>query len=237
MKIARFLFWLSCLVVLALLLAGPGVRLGLWPFPLGFVIIRYATLVGIAVMVLALLLLIVPRSRKAAARYLLLALALALTGVIVPLWILHQAKSLPPIHDITTDTVDVPVFVAVRPLREGAHNPIDYAGAEIATQQQQAYPEIRPLVLPVPTAEAFDRALATAEAMGWEVIASVTSEGRIEATATTPMFGFKDDVVIRIREAGTGSRIDLRSLSRVGRSDLGANARRIRAFLQRLAAA
>ncbi len=120
------------------------------------------------------------------------------------------------------------------PLRQGAPNSVDYAGPKIAALQQQAYPDITPLMLPIPRREGFDRCLITADAMGWEIVAQIPMEGRIEATATTPFFGFKDDVVVRVSTAGTGSRVDVRSVSRVGRSDLGTNAKRIREFLGRL---
>lgn len=236
MKFARLPLILAALAALALLLAGPGVRLGLWPFPLAFLIIRYATFTGIAALLFAVLLLIVPRTRVSAPRALLLALALAVPSVAMPLWLRSQARSLPPIHDISTDTVDVPAFVAIMPLRAEASNPVEYGGLEIAAQQLQAYADITPLLIALPVDRAFDRALAAAQDMGWEIVASEASAGRIEATATTPMFGFKDDVVIRVRPDGAGSRVDVRSLSRVGRSDLGANAKRIRAYLERLSA-
>ena len=88
--------------------------------------------------------------------------------------------------------------------------------------------------MPVPPRAAFELALDTARRSGWEIVAAVPEENRIEATATTDWFGFKDDIVIRIKPAGTGSRVDMRSVSRVGRSDLGTNARRIRDFLRQL---
>lgn len=139
-------------------------------------------------------------------------------------------RSLPHIHDITTDTADPPEFVAVLPLRADAPNPPEYAGEEIAVQQRAAYPDIQPLRLPLAPVQAFERALATADSQGWHIVAAALPEGRIEATATTFWFGFKDDVVIRVTPDNGGSRIDMRSKSRVGGSDVGANAARIRAF-------
>jgi uncharacterized protein (DUF1499 family) len=139
------------------------------------------------------------------------------------------------IHDITTDTETPPVFVAILPLRAGAPNTAEYGGPEIAAQQRAGYPDLGPLTLPVPTAQAFTRALTVAREMGWEIVASEANEGRIEATATTFWFGFKDDVVIRVTPSGSGSRIDVRSVSRVGRSDVGTNAKRITDYLSRLA--
>jgi len=78
------------------------------------------------------------------------------------------------------------------------------------------------------------RALAAARASGWAIVAADSAAGRIEATATTAWFGFKDDVVVRVAPEGTGSRVDVRSVSRVGKSDVGANARRIREYLERV---
>jgi len=89
-------------------------------------------------------------------------------------------------------------------------------------------------VLDTPPDQAYSRALAAAAGLGWEIVAAVPAEGRIEATDTTPWFGFKDDVVIRIRPQGTASRVDIRSKSRVGTSDRGANAARIDGCLDRL---
>ena len=93
---------------------------------------------------------------------------------------------------------------------------------------------MHPLELALPPTQAFARAAETARGEGWEVTALDESAGRIEAVVTTRWFGFKDDVVIRITPAGAGSRVDMRSKSRVGRSDAGTNARRIEEFLARM---
>jgi len=145
-----------------------------------------------------------------------------------------SARGVPPIHDITTDTQDPPQFVAVLPARGPDSNPVVYKGAEIAALQTAAYPDVRTLVLAVPPQQAFQKALTAAGAMGWAVVAAAPEEGRLEATATTAWFGFKDDVVVRIRPQDSGARVDVRSTSRVGVSDMGANAKRIRAFLDEM---
>ena len=94
-----------------------------------------------------------------------------------------------------------------------------------------------PIVLTVAPAEAFKRVDRVAMAMGWDVVARAPADGRLEAVDTTDWFGFQDDIVVRIRAEGTtGSRIDIRSKSRLGESDFGANAQRIRAFTERLRA-
>jgi uncharacterized protein (DUF1499 family) len=167
--------------------------------------------------------------------------ALALTGVVlgsvafgVPFAMLQTAKRVPPVHDITTDTDDPPRFLAIVPLRSGAPKPTEYEGEAVAKQQRMAYPQIQPAVLAGPPDVVFQRALNAARALGWEIVAAVPNEGRIEATDTTIWFGFKDDIVVRVTPAAAGSRIDVRSLSRLGKSDLGKNAARVRAYLHRL---
>jgi len=142
-----------------------------------------------------------------------------------------------PIHDISTDTTDPPAFIAVAALRGPDDNPVDYAGAETASQQQAAYPDIETIVLLDPRSFVFSTALETAQTMGWEIVASDADAGRIEATATTPFVGFKDDVVIRVRAKGAETLVDVRSKSRMGKGDMGANAKRIREYRDLLLAA
>jgi len=139
----------------------------------------------------------------------------------------------PPIHDISTDLDDPPAFEAIAKLRTKAA----YDGPAAATAQRRAYPEVQPIVLTVPPAEAFRRAAQASADMGWALVAEDEAAGRIEATATTFLVGYKDDIVIRVRAAEGGSRVDIRSKSRVGEGDFGANAARIRAFTARMQAA
>jgi uncharacterized protein (DUF1499 family) len=232
--LSRLTLVLAALAALLLLVAGPGARLDFWSFRTGFTLLRWAAYIGLATATAALLQLLVPRWRGSRSLVLGGGLVLGVAAAAVPWRWLRQARGAPPIHDITTDTSDPPAFVAMLPERASAPNPAEYGGAEIAAQQQQAFPDLRPLVLPIAPGPAFGRALAAAHQMGWAVLAADSAAGRIEATATTPWFGFKDDVVVRIRPEGTGSRIDVRSVSRVGQGDVGTNARRIRAYLGRL---
>ena len=217
---------------LLLLVAGPGTRFTVWQYGTGLLLMRGAFFVGLAAAVFALVLLIVPKSRQGRAATLAVALLIGLGTAWVP-WNGYQTvKSLPFIHDISTDTENPPQFVDVVPLRAQASNPVEYAGEEVAKQQHEAYADIRTLEFSEPAAATFEQALNAAEQMGWEIVAARSDEGRIEATATTFWFGFKDDIVIRIAPASSGSRLDIRSKSRVGRSDVGANAARIRAFVK-----
>lgn len=164
-----------------------------------------------------------------------LGLVIGLFTAYVPWQWRQRAREVPPIHDITTDTAEPPPFRAVLPLRADAPNPSQYEGDSVAALQREAYPDVRPLALDLPPDEAFERALQAARDMGWKIVSDEPSENRIEATATTFWFGFKDDVVVRITPAGDGSRVDVRSVSRVGRSDVGENAERIRDYLAKVA--
>ena len=228
-------FVLSAIAITAAMGAGAGTRLALWDFRRGFKILNWAAYFGIAGTTMSLAGAILGRPGKgrrgfplAVAGIVLGALAFAVPGN----WY-RIAKEVPMIHDITTDTENPPGFVSVLALRKDAPNSAVYGGPEIAAQQHAAYPDIRPLVSDLPPARAFERARAVARRMGWEIVDEHPAEGRIEATAITRWFGFKDDIVLRITPAtGSGSRVDIRSVSRVGRSDVGTNARRIRDFLK-----
>ena len=141
----------------------------------------------------------------------------------------------PSIHDITTDPDDPPAFVALLSRRSGGWlSPPDYDGPQAAAEQRGAYPDIQPLVLAGPIERVFDAAIAAARAMRWEIVAADRNAGRIEAIATTRVMRFKDDVVVRLRQEDERVRVDVRSKSRLGRGDLGTNARRIRRYLASL---
>jgi uncharacterized protein (DUF1499 family) len=138
----------------------------------------------------------------------------------------------PPIDDITTDTDNPPAFVAVIKLREaGDSNPSTYAGAETAALQRRGYPDLASLSLALAPDKAFSIALATAKKMSWTIVEADPTTRRIEASEHSFWMGFTDDIVVRGAEADSGSRIDARSASRHGRSDLGVNAAHIRTYL------
>ncbi len=238
MRAARALVMAVCVAAFVMLIAsGPGTRLGLWPWQTGLSLVKWAAYTGMAGGVGAIVLialLAVPRWRVRA-WVPVLALAYALAAFVPPVILLEKAKSVPPIHDITTDPFDPPVFSALMPVRKLSPNGADYGGMEVAKQQQKGYPDIKSLIVKTPPAETVQKALDAARASGWDVVSSDAPTGRIEATDTTLWFGFKDDIVVRVRPDAAGSRVDVRSVSRVGESDVGANAKRIREFLSRLA--
>ena len=225
---------LAILAVIMLLGSGLGTRAGLWHFRTGFSILKYAAYFGIATSLIAIIALVIPRWRNQGVLPIILALVLGLAVAFVPWSFQRKARSVPPIHDITTDTERPPEFVAVLPARADAKNPPEYAGPETAAQQKTAYPDLKPVMMQAAPAAAFRAAHDAAEDMGWEIVAADSAAGRIEATATTTWFGFKDDVVIRVEPAEQGSRVDVRSKSRVGKSDVGANAARIRKYVSKL---
>lgn len=221
------------------LAAGPGHRFGLWSFGTGFALLRLAVYGGLAAAAVSLAGLIAAPflgHRRGMFRA-LAGFAIGLVVAVIPWSYLRSAQNVPPIHDISTDTEDPPSFEALLPLRADAPNPSEYAGEAVAAQQQEAYPEIRPVMLTLAPDTAFDAALGAAQEMDWEIVAADEADLRIEAVDTTLWFGFEDDVVIRVRAAADGgSRVDVRSVSRVGKSDLGTNAARIRAYLDLLEA-
>lgn len=231
------------LLVLALasvalaIVSGFGSRWGIWNFGTGFTFLRWAAYGGIATLVLAVPVLWFTRPGASGRRGFVIALGavvLAVPVVAVPLGWQRTARSVPPIHDITTDLENPPEFVQVAPLRADASNPVEYPGPEVAAQQREAYPDIRPAVLDLPIARAFPAAMDAAVEMGWSIVGSDPATGRIEATDRTFWFGFRDDIVIRLTPSGERTIVDVRSKSRVGRSDVGTNAQRIREYLAEL---
>jgi uncharacterized protein (DUF1499 family) len=225
---------LVLLCAAAAVLAGLGSRWGWWHFRTGFQVLTWAAYGGLAAAAVSFAGIVMALIRAPRRGFLpaFIGLALGLVVAGIPWQFKLTAQRVPPIHDITTDTENPPAFVAVVPLRKDAPNPTDYGGPEIAAQQRAAYADVKPVFLNVSLNEAFGKALAAAREMGWEIVEAKAEEGRIEATDTTFWFGFKDDVVVRIGAADQGSRIDVRSVSRVGKSDVGTNAKRIRAYIE-----
>ncbi len=244
-KMTRFAFFVGIVALVLLAISGPGYRLRLLPLlpallgsAIGFLLFVLTLIVG-GIGLLAGRRQGLSRSRATVA---VIALSLVIT-LVAAFWIL-RGRGTPPIHDVTTDLNDPPMFKDVVPLRlaSGALNPPEYQSVQsimgtkinVPDAQRSAFPDIQPLMVTQPPARAVQLAQTAAREMGWDIVAVVPSEGRIEATDTTFYFGFKDDVVIRVRPESAGSRIDVRSESRVGGGDAGTNARRVRAYLTKL---
>jgi uncharacterized protein (DUF1499 family) len=232
----------SALAVLALLLlaAAPlGWRAGWWHYRTAFRVLMVAAfflaIAGAIVCAVSLLLSRARPWRRGLVGVAGLLIALAVGGSIWGYY--REARAAPPIHDITTDFRDPPRLVAVLPARAAeAASTADYPGNGVAALQRKAYPEIAPLTLAVPASTGFDRALATARAMGLDIVAADAATGHIEASETSRWFGFTDDCAIRVTPEAGRSRVDMRCVSRQGVGDLGVNARRIERFMRRLAA-
>jgi len=221
-------------VALLLLAAAPvGWRAGWWHYRVSLLtLLPYAAYCGIAASAFGALTLVAGRSRLGTR----VAIVLGLAVFYGPWTFSQKRQSVPPIHDITTDFADPPAYKAVMPARQAENANTTTYDAKIAEQQRQAYPAVQPATLPVPAADAFKRALAVAQSQGWTIVRSDPSAGEIEASQSSFWFGFTDDVSIRVRPDGSGSRVDMRSLARQGRSDFGVNAARIERFMTALKA-
>ncbi len=230
-------FWLAIASLAALALAPAGWRLGLWHYIVSFELIRYSAYGGLLAGLVSLTSLSGWARMKRLYRF--IAVCGLLLGALLAYMPWHYAQiaaRLPVIHDITTDTVNPPVFWSVLPARRAEDAvPVEYGGPAVARQQLEAYPGIKPVISDLPQSDAFERALAAAQAMpGWIDIVYDKKAGRIEASQRSFWMGFTDDVVIRVARHGGGSRIDVRSLSRQGQGDFGVNAARVEAYLAAL---
>ena len=215
---------------LMVVLPGPlyqfaGVSLGT-----AFTSLRFGVYVGGAALILIILQVLINRKSVSWGSTFIYA-AMALIAVGMPVSMMSKASAVPPIHDITTDVTNPPEFVAIAPLREGAPNPVSYEGGEVTKQQLEAYPEIKTQLLPQSINEVYMAAERAIDALGWERVTEGALPNTLEATDTTTWFGFKDDVVVRLTVQNDDTLVDVRSKSRVGKSDLGKNAQRIDAFL------
>ena len=215
-----------------------GARFGAWSFRTGFQFLFTGAFVAAAVLLIGVVVLVFfwRTGRGAAA----LPIGVGLAGSVLVLatlgWQYRLATTVPSIHDVSTDRADPPMFAAAVGLRGADANPLDYSAA-VAERQAAGYPGLATLHTTLRPSDSFDRAVDVAEALGWRIVHTDAGAGRLEATDATFWFGFTDDVVVRVRRAEEGgSLVDLRSASRVGESDLGANAARIERFIARFEA-
>lgn len=233
----------------AALVAAAGSGAEVWSFRIGFAILRYAFYAAIAGGLLAIVAFVIARRGGVrTGRLNLLAFVIAAAFVAYLTSHIATARSVPAIHDATTDLVDVPQFGTLKVRADNLEDIPDDGRPDLAALDpekrwsaihREAYGDLRSLSLAVVPAEAVQRAEALIRARGWQVARVDRQAGTIEATATTLFFRFKDDVVVRVRADPArpgGSIVDMRSISRVGGSDVGVNAARIRAFLADLQA-
>ena len=234
---------LALLAASAIFLSGPGARLGLWDYGTGLSIIRQVALptmiaAGAAVIVFFLSVF----TARSLAPLAFIAVLAAGVAAFVPLKMRQLVEANPFIHDITTDFDNPPAIVAAADLER--RNPPDYVGAEPAPRselttaeaQREAFPDIAPRTVETGLDETAQIVRAVVVGMNMEILDEGASDGgwTLEAAHTSLWFGFIDDFVVRLTPTLEGTRIDVRSKSRVGGSDLGANAKRVRDFFERL---
>lgn len=231
MKVLVSLVSLSAFLLVAL--PGPLYKYGVVDLGTAFTGFKLGVFAGIATLILLLLQILFKRKTVTFGST-IMALLLSTIAIAIPLSMLNKGKSVPPIHDISTDLVNPPEFVAIAPLRADAPNPVEYAGVEVATQQRAAYPELQTLNYPQSKSELVEATKQAIDNSGWQLVNIDANQGIVEATDRTMWFGFKDDVIVRITDNGSKRLVDIRSKSRVGGSDLGKNAERIHGFIEEL---
>jgi len=220
------------LITLAVALSGGiGARQGWWHFLLALQWAEWAAWGAALALVLSLTGLVRarPGGRQRGFMLAVLGTLASLPLVLMAVQWEYATRAYPPINDISTDTLDAPVFWDM-PIAT------DYPGGAVAEQQRAAYPDLAPLQLALAPAQAYEHALAVVKEQGWEIVSTVPEEGRIEATARSRLYGFVDEVAVRVTAEGSGAKVDVRSRSRTGRIDRGVNAKRIRTYLAAVAA-
>jgi uncharacterized protein (DUF1499 family) len=210
------------------------VRAGLLDLVPALVTFAGALVLAVGAIVLALAAFVVIwKDGSAGFGHALLAALIGVSLIAYPAYFAVKAYRVPVIADITTDPIDPPRFEAIARLRSRDTNPVEYAGLYVAEQQRAAYPDIEPLETTSDVRGLYDSALAVIKKRKWLVLDERPPlpgrrDGLIEAVARTPIMGFRDDVVVRVRAVAAGSRLDVRSASRYGRTDFGTNAARVR---------
>ena len=223
----------SVLAFLLVALAGPLYKFDIVALGTAFSSFKYGVILAVVALILLIIQVIFKR-KTVSMLSTITVVAFSAISIIVPLSIMNKAKNVPPIHDISTDTVTPPEFVAIAPLRADAPNPVAYSGIETAEQQRNAYPDLQTLRYTQSKAVLMEASGQAVNNLGWERVSSDSNTSLVEATDSTMWFGFKDDVVVRITDNGNERLLDVRSKSRVGGSDLGKNAERIRDFIEAL---
>ena len=233
--LAKVFFYVSLIATALFVLSGYGYQWGIWELDTAFTMLTYGAYAAIGLVIIQTGFFFFMKDSGFPTK------AMVLTGFLLTLLVTatavfwqYKARSVPPIHDITTDIENPPEFVAMVRLREDAPNPPEYAGEETAEQQRDAYPDIQPLSINASDQKVIDEIVALISEREWTIVSVNREAGRVEATEKLPWFGFKDDVVFRIESENGTTRVDMRSKSRVGRSDIGVNADRINEFLSDL---
>ena len=223
----------SLIAFLLVALPGPLYKYGIVDLGTAFTGFKFGVFAGIAALILLVLQVIFKRKTVTLGST-VIALLLSAIAIAMPLSMMNKGKSVPPIHDISTDLINPPKFDAIAPLRADAPNPVEYAGEATAKQQRDAYPDLKTLSYAQSQSELVKATEQAVNNLGWDLVNSDVDKGIVEATDSTMWFGFKDDVVVRVTDNGNERLLDIRSKSRVGGSDLGKNSERIHDFINEL---
>jgi len=227
----------AVVAVVCLPVGALGSKVGVWGFQGGFLLLAVGTVLAAVVFFLGIVAYVYCMSRKLQAERGAILIGVVLSTVILAIMgsQFMAASSVPPIHNISTDSNSPPQFDKIVAIRDAENaNPLMYDVESLAQTQREAYPQVQPLISNEAPADMLERAVQVMQGMGMDIIDVNAGAGRAEATDTTFWFGFKDDVVVRVRGEGSGSVVDVRSVSRVGQSDLGKNAARISEILSGL---
>lgn len=256
-RLARGILILALLLPVYFAVAALGARFGMfdWQLGLGTLIIKWGPrlLIGVLVIALAIFVATLVKAPRRGWRSALIAVIIPALALGYLAWLRDKSAEIPPIHDVSTRPSDPPAFSTTLMSKRAESpdtNPVVSLTVPVSTLEKytgprfsemgdrslgeiaaEAYPAVRPLVTSAKPDVVFAAALAEAQAQGWTIVTEDASAGTLDATATTFWFGFKDDVAVRVRAEGSGSVVDVRSTSRVGLSDLGANAARIESYL------
>ena len=235
----KLINWLAPSAFLAAVIATLGYRFGFLHFRLSLLVFVVAVFVCTVVFLIGVFKLAVCIYKKQ--RFPVELVPLLLACALIPALTFNNigagALNAVMIHDITTDLDNPPAFVFIQPDDGYRINSLIYSGGEVSVTQRRAYPDIETFVSPLPSRRVYQKAVFVASLLGWEIVAKDLAGLRFEAVTKTPLFGFVDDIAVRITPLADGTTaVDMRSMSRVGISDLGANAKRIRRFIGELEA-
>ena len=231
---AKFVIYIGLIGFAALPIGALGSRFGAWPFTTGLQVLFGGILLAAIALVLGIACYVRASLRKRDADKMPSIMGVT-ASVITLAWMGVQfatASSVPPIHNISTNLDDPPAFHAALEARQSCSNAHDYDEEDAKAQAEGYGDDLKGIRSSEDVATNVARAVAVAEELGWDVISEDEELGLVEAVDTTFWFGFKDHVAIRVRAEGDGAVVDLRSVSCVGQSDLGANAARIKAFIE-----
>jgi uncharacterized protein (DUF1499 family) len=238
---SRFAAWGLRIGVAAVVIVAAVIALAhfeIIPSKLAIAGIALSALVGLVAALVSLVGIVVTLAgRKSGTLVAIVGLAIGLAAAVPVGTTMVKGSKVPRIHDITTDLSNPPQFVAIAKIREETHAPNSLdrlAPPNLADLQKAAYPDLVALDVAEQPGKVYEAAEAVAKDMGWEIVAATPETGLIEATDTTKLIHFKDDIAVRVTEKDGGAAVDVRSVSRIGMSDLGVNAARIRAYLAAL---